>query len=216
MDAVLLAHFAKHAVSEETRLCDLCTGTGIVALLLAAKTACQDITALELQAQVADMAARSVKLNGQEHRVHVIQGDVRDVKALGLSSSFQVVTANPPYMDQGLRNTNSAKLLSRHEIACSFQDVAAAAAQILRSNGRFFLVHRPNRLVDVMGALRRAGLEPKRLRFVHTYADREANLFLLEAVKGAGKQLKVEAPLVVYQKQGVYTEEVAQIYSADS
>lgn len=212
MDAVLLANYAKTAVTAETSLCDLCTGNGIIPLLLAAKTPCRRIVGIELQETAADMAVRSVKLNHEENRIQVINGDIKRIAEMKLDGQFQMVTANPPYMDSGLRNPNSAKELARHEAACSFDDVAAAAARILRSNGRFFLVHRPNRLVDLMNVLRSRKLEPKRLRFVQTYADKEPNLLLMEAVKGGGKQIRVEAPLVIYERPGVYTAETQQIY----
>jgi len=213
MDAVLLANYALQSVTEETKLLDLCSGTGIVPLLLAAKTRCKDITGLELQKDVADMAERSVKLNKQEGRMKIIQGDLREIRNLGMNSSMNVVTCNPPYMNAGLRNTTDRKLISRHEVMCTLADVCLATALTLKSNGRFYMVHRPNRLVDIFNELRKVKLEPKRIRLVHPYENSEANMVLLEAVKGGNTQLTVEKPLIVYKDKNIYTDEILRIYA---
>ena len=211
-DAVLLANYALRAVKPESRVLDLGTGTGIVPLLIAAKSAAGDITGLEIQDSVASLAERSVVLNGAEDRVHIVRGDLRKVRELGFTDSMNVVTSNPPYMNTGLRSTENRKLISRHEVLCSFSDVARAAALTLKSKGHFFLVHRPNRLAEIMAELRRQQLEPRRLRLVYPFAGKEANLFLLEAIKGGGTELHVEAPLIVYKAVGEYTDEIREIY----
>lgn len=213
MDAVLLANYALQSVNEDAKLLDLCSGTGIVPLLLAAKTGCKDITGLELQKDIADMAERSVKLNKQEGRMRIIQGDLREIRKLGFDSSMNVVTCNPPYMNAGLRNTTDKKLISRHEVMCTLADVCAAAAFTLKSNGRFYMVHRPNRLVDIFNELRKVQLEPKRMRLVYPYENSEANIVLLEAVKGGKTQLTVEKPLIVYKDKNIYTDEILRIYA---
>ncbi|OON86455.1 SAM-dependent methyltransferase [Oribacterium sp. C9] len=213
MDAVLLANYALAAVNDETRLLDLCSGTGIVPLLIAAKTGCRELTGIELQKDVADMAERSVKLNQQENRMRIIQGDLREIKELGLDSSMNVVTCNPPYMNAGLKNATDRKLISRHEVMCTLADVCYAAAYTLKSNGKFFMVHRPNRLVDIFNELRKVHLEPKRMRLVYPYENSEANMVLLEAVKGGKTQLTVEKPLVVYKDKNIYTDEIVSIYA---
>ncbi|MBE6002665.1 MAG: tRNA1(Val) (adenine(37)-N6)-methyltransferase [Lachnospiraceae bacterium] len=213
MDAVLLANYALSAVNSETKLLDLCSGTGIVPLLIAAKTECRELTGIELQADVADMASRSIELNHQEHRMKMIQGDLREIKQMGMDSSMNVVTCNPPYMNAGLKNSTDRKLISRHEVMCTLKDVCYAAAYTLKSNGKFFMVHRPNRLVDIFNELRRAHLEPKRMRLVYPYENSEANMVLLEAVKGGRVQLTVEKPLVVYKEKNIYTDEIVSIYA---
>lgn len=213
MDAVLLANYALSAVNSETKLLDLCSGTGIVPLLIAAKTECRELTGIELQADVADMALRSIELNHQEHRMKMIQGDLREIKQMGMDSSMNVVTCNPPYMNAGLKNSTDRKLISRHEVMCTLKDVCYAAAYTLKSNGKFFMVHRPNRLVDIFNELRRAHLEPKRMRLVYPYENSEANMVLLEAVKGGRVQLTVEKPLVVYKEKNIYTDEIVSIYA---
>ena len=213
MDAVLLANYALSAVNSESKLLDLCSGTGIVPLLIAAKTECRELTGIELQADVADMASRSIELNHQEHRMKMIQGDLREIKQMGMDSSMNVVTCNPPYMNAGLKNSTDRKLISRHEVMCTLKDVCYAAAYTLKSNGKFFMVHRPNRLVDIFNELRRAHLEPKRMRLVYPYENSEANMVLLEAVKGGRVQLTVEKPLVVYKEKNIYTDEIVSIYA---
>jgi len=213
MDAVLLANYALSAVNSETKLLDLCSGTGIVPLLIAAKTKCRELTGIELQADVADMASRSIELNHQEHRMKMIQGDLREIKQMGMDSGMNVVTCNPPYMNAGLKNSTDRKLISRHEVMCTLKDVCYAAAYTLKSNGKFFMVHRPNRLVDIFNELRRAHLEPKRMRLVYPYENSEANMVLLEAVKGGRVQLTVEKPLVVYKEKNIYTDEIVSIYA---
>jgi len=213
MDAVLLANFALSAVNDKTKLLDLCSGTGIVPLLIAAKTDCSELTGIELQEDVADMAQRSVMLNDQGHRMRILQGDLREIKNMGMDSSMNVVTCNPPYMNAGLRNTTDRKLISRHEVMCTLGDVCAAAAFTLKSNGKFFMVHRPNRLVDIFTELRKVHLEPKRMRLIYPYENSEANMVLIESVKGGKTQLIVEKPLIVYKDKNIYTDEIIRIYA---
>lgn len=213
MDAVLLANYAVPSINDKTKLLDLCSGTGIVPLLIAAKTACSELTGIEVQSDVAEMAERSVKLNNQEHRMKIIQGDLRDIKDMGIDSSVNVVTCNPPYMNAGLRNTTDRKLISRHEVMCTLADVCRAAAFTLKSNGKFFMVHRPNRLVDIFYELRQVHLEPKRMRLVYPYENSESNMVLLESVKGGKTQLIVEKPLIVYKDKNIYSDEILRIYA---
>ncbi len=211
-DAVLLANYAMSAVRPESRVLDLGTGTGIVPLLIAAKSEAREIYGLEIQESVAALAERSVALNGAGDRVHIVRGDLKQVRELGFCDCMNVVTSNPPYMNTGLRSTENRKLISRHEVLCSFSDVAAAAAAALKSKGKFFLVHRPNRLAEIIAELKKHQLEPKRLRLVYPFEGKEANLFLLEAVKGGGTELHVEPPLIVYREVGKYSDEIQKIY----
>ncbi|SFG12520.1 tRNA1(Val) (adenine(37)-N6)-methyltransferase [Oribacterium sp. WCC10] len=213
MDAVLLANYALSAVTNETRLLDLCSGTGIVPLLIAAKTDCKELLGLELQKDVSDMAKRSIEMNHEEYRMKMIQGDLKEIKEMKLASSMNVVTCNPPYMSAGLLNTTDRKLISRHEVMCTLGDVCYAAAYALKSNGKFYMVHRPNRLVDIFNELRRVHLEPKRMRLIYPYEYSEANMVLLEAVKGGKTQLIVEKPLIVYKDKNIYTDELLSIYA---
>lgn len=212
MDAVLLSGFAW--VKEGERALDLGTGTGIIPILLEAKTEGTDFTGLEIQEEVADMAARSVRLNGLEERIRILTGDIKEASRLFGRASFDVVTSNPPYMvnQQGLQNPDLPKAISRHEVLCTLEDVARETALVLKPGGRLYLVHRPRRLVEIFSVLRQYRLEPKRMRMVHPFADREANMVLIEAVKGGGAMLKVEPPVIVFQAPGVYSEEIRTKY----
>ena len=158
------------------------------------------------------MAERSVALNHQEQRMTMRLGDLRDIRSMGYDSSMNIVTVNPPYMKSGLRNQTDRKLISRHEVLCTLEDVCAAAAFTLKSNGRLFMVHRPNRLADIFCALRAEHLEPKRMRLVYPYLESEPNMVLIEAVKGGKSQLTVEKPLIVYRQKKIYSDEIMQIY----
>ncbi|MGO5166150.1 MULTISPECIES: tRNA1(Val) (adenine(37)-N6)-methyltransferase [unclassified Candidatus Paralachnospira] len=212
MDAVLLSGFARAGKGE--RVLDLGTGTGIIPILMEAKTEGESFTGLEIQEEMAEMAARSVKLNGLEEKVSIIQGDLKEASKRFGKASFDVVTCNPPYMNQnhGLKNPDEPKAIARHELLCSFEDVAREAAALLKSGGRLYLVHRPHRLTEIFETLRAHKLEPKRMKFVHPFADAEANMVLIEAFRGGRPQMRVEAPVIVYEKPGVYTNEIYEIY----
>lgn len=212
MDAVLLSGFARAGKGE--RVLDLGTGTGIIPILMEAKTEGKSFTGLEIQEEMAEMAARSVKLNGLEEKVSIIQGDLKEASKRFGKASFDVVTCNPPYMNQnhGLKNPDEPKAIARHELLCSFEDVAREAAALLKSGGRLYLVHRPHRLTEIFETLRAHKLEPKRMKFVHPFADAEANMVLIEAFRGGRPQMRVEAPVIVYEKPGVYTNEIYEIY----
>ena len=212
MDAVLLSGFARAEKGEQAL--DLGTGTGIIPLLMEAKTEAEHFTALEIQADMADMAFRSVALNGLEEKITIVTGDMKEASEIFGKASFDVVTCNPPYMDQshGLKNPEEPKAIARHELLCTFEDVAREAAAVLRPGGRFYLVHRPRRLADLICILKKHRLEPKRMKLVHPYREAEANMVLMEAVRGGGVQMRVEAPIIVYEKPGTYTREIYDIY----
>lgn len=212
MDAVLLSGFA--TVKRGERALDLGTGTGIIPILLEAKTEGKEFFALEIQKEVADMARRSVELNGLEDKIHIIEGDIREASQIFGPASFDVVTSNPPYMNDahGLKNPDLPKAISRHEVLCTLEDVAREASRLLKTGGRFYMVHRPHRLVEIISRLSSCRLEVKRMKMVHPFADREANMVLLEAVKGGGAFLKMEAPVIVFKEPGVYADEIRDVY----
>ena len=212
MDAVLLSGFA--AVKPGEKAIDLGTGTGIIPILLEAKYEGEHYTGLEIQDEVAEMAARSVALNHLEERVSIVKGDIKEASRLFGAAFFDVVTSNPPYMNDahGLKNPDLPKAIARHEVLCTLDDVAREAAKLLRPGGRFYMVHRPHRLIEIITALTKYKLEPKRMKMVHPFVDKEANMVLIEAVRGGKSMIKVEAPIVVYREPGVYTQEIYDIY----
>lgn len=212
MDAVLLSGFARVKAGE--RVLDLGTGTGIIPILLRGKTPGRNFTGLEIQEESADMARRSVAYNHLEDSISIVTGDIREAAALFRAASFDVVTSNPPYMtdSHGLVNPDLPKAIARHELLCSLEDVVRGAAGVLRPGGRFYLVHRPFRLAEIMTVLVRYRLEPKRMRLVYPFVEKEPNMVLLEAVQGGNSRITVEKPLIVYREPGVYTEEIYEIY----
>ena len=212
MDAVLLSSYAQ--VRKGERTLDLGCGSGILPLLLSAKTQGESFVGLEIQPEMVSMAKRSVEMNRRSERIRIVEGDIRECSRLFPAASFDVVVSNPPYMTEhhGLVNPRSSQAIARHELLCCFEDIAAAAARMLRSGGRFYLVHRPFRLPELMTTLCRYHLEPKRMRLVYPYLDREPNLVLLEASRGGRARMKADPPLIVYSAPGVYTEEVLQMY----
>lgn len=212
MDAVLLSGFVK--VKEQETVLDLGTGTGIIPILLEAKTDGAHFTGIEIQPESADMALRSVMLNHLEEKVTIVTGDIKDASNLFGASSFDVVTTNPPYMigSHGLSSQSQAKAIARHEIKCTLDDVLEQAYRILKPQGRFYMVHRPFRLAEIMSKMVAVGLEPKRMQLVYPYVDKEPNMVLIEGLKQGKSRLTVEKPLIVYQAPGVYTEEIYTIY----
>ena len=195
IDAVLLSDFAR--VKKGEQALDLGTGTGIIPILLKAKTQGEHFTGLEIQEQSAEMAGRSVVYNHLEDAI-----------------TISVVTCNPPYMhgNHGLTNPHLPKAIARHEVLCTLEDVISQTAQLLKPRGRFYMVHRPFRLAEIMGLMMQYKLEPKRMRLVYPYVDREPNMVLIEGLLGGNSRITVEKPLIVYEKPGVYTQEIREIY----
>lgn len=212
MDAVLLSGFAR--VKERECALDLGTGTGIIPILLEAKTPGEHFTGLEIQKRSADMARRSVELNGLSDRISIVEGDIKEAVSMFGRASFDVVTSNPPYMtgSHGLVNPELPKAIARHEILCTLEDVISQAAGLLRENGRFYMVHRPFRLAEIMTVMVKYHLEPKRMKLVYPYIDKEPNMVLIEGLKGGRSRITVEKPLIVYKEPGVYTDEIYDVY----
>lgn len=212
MDAVLLSGFAR--VKPQETVIDLGTGTGIIPILLEAKTEGKHFTGLEIQPESADMARRSVKYNHLEHKISIETGNIKDASEQFGASSFHVVTTNPPYMtaQHGLTNPNESKAIARHEIFCSLEDIIRESARLLKPQGRFYMVHRPFRLVEIMVLMRQYKLEPKRMQMVYPFIDKEPNMVLIEGLRGGNPQITVEKPLIVYKEPGIYTDEIYDIY----
>lgn len=212
MDAVLLSGFAR--IRKGDHVLDMGTGTGIIPILLKSKTKGEHFTGLEIQEECADMATRSVQYNGLESAVDIVCGDIKEAAGIFGAASFDVVTSNPPYMigAHGLQNPYMAKAIARHEVLCTLEDVVSQASKVLKDRGRFFMVHRPFRLAEIFSVLTRYKLEPKRMQLVYPYIDREPNMVLIEALKGGNSRITVEKPLIVYEKPGVYTKGILEIY----
>ena len=212
MDAVLLSNFAR--VKKGESALDLGTGTGIIPILLSAKTQGERFVGLEIQEESADMATRSVLHNGLEEKIKIVNGDIKEAVEIFGPASFDVITTNPPYMigQHGIANASDAKTIARHEVLCTLDDILRQSAKILRPGGRFYMVHRPFRLAEIFSKMVELKIEPKRMRMVHPFIDKEANLVLIEAIHEGGSFMKVESPLIVYNKPGQYTDEVMDIY----
>ncbi len=211
IDAVLLANFV--SLKKNAKVVDLGTGTGIIPILLAGKSETSHITALEIQEEVANMAQRSIQLNNIEDRIKILNMDLKDAEKVLEVNSYDVVTSNPPYMhSEGLINTEDKKAISRHEVKCSLEDVIRTASRLLKHNGRFFMVHRPIRLADIMVYCRQYKLEPKKIQFIHPTYGKKPNLLLVECIKAAKPELKILDPLYVYNEEGKYTAEIFHTY----
>lgn len=212
MDAVLLSGYA--AVRKGETVLDMGTGTGIIPILLEAKTEGRHFTGLEIQPQSVDMARRSVALNHLENKIEIVEGDIKTASSLFGKAVFDVITTNPPYMNEnhGLLNPQLPRAIARHEILCSLEDIVREASLMLKPGGRFYMVHRPRRLIEIIGMLSSYRLEVKRLKPVYPSADKEANMILLEAVRGGKPLLKLEKPIIVYKAPGVYSDEIYDIY----
>ncbi|WZL81559.1 tRNA1(Val) (adenine(37)-N6)-methyltransferase [Vallitaleaceae bacterium 9-2] len=215
MDAVLLSDFAK--VKEAETVLDMGTGTGIIPILLEAKTKGKTYMGLEIQEEFVDMARRSVQMNGQADKVTILHGDIKEAAQLFPLSTFDVITSNPPYMNsgKGLMNPSSAKAIARHEVLCSLEDVIYNASKLLRVGGRFYMVHRPQRLMEIFATLKKYRLEPKQIRMVHSYAHKEATMVLIEAIRGGNPLLKVHPPLIIYSDKNQYSSEIYKIYGKE-
>ena len=212
MDAVLLSGFAK--VKKGESVLDLGTGTGILPILLDAKTVGGHFTGLEIQPESADMARRSVILNNRQDKIDIVTGDIKNALNIFGAASFDVIVTNPPYMNQnhGITNPESPKAIARHELLCSLEDVIRQTRSLLKVNGRMYMVHRPFRLPDIMELMNECGIEPKKMRFVHPYVDREPSMVLIEGVRGGNRRLTVEKPWVISDGPGEYSEEIKRNY----
>lgn len=216
IDAVLLSNFC--VIKKNSRVVDLGTGTGIIPILIAGKSSAKKIYGIEIQEKIADMASRSVRLNKLQDRIEIIKDDLKNIFSYIDVNSIDVVTSNPPYMGvgKGLQNPEDMKAISRHEIKCTLEDIISISSKALRHNGHFYLVHRPNRIVDIIYLCRKYKLEPKTLRFVHPTRDSKPNLLLLKAIKAAKPEVKLLDPLYIYNEDGSYTKDVLDIYSKES
>ncbi|MGJ5713472.1 tRNA1(Val) (adenine(37)-N6)-methyltransferase [Staphylococcus auricularis] len=210
-DALLLGHFT--SVRKHDRIMDLCSGNGVVALLLSDKGT-QDIEAVEIQSQLVDMAQRSITYNGLGSRIHMRHLDLRDVRQHYAPSQFSLITCNPPYFKTNQRHQHlkEAHKIARHEVMCTLDDCCMAARHLLKEGGRFIMVHRAERFMDVVETMRTYRLEPKKVHFIYSKPDRSAQTIVVEARKGGNQGLEIAPPFYIYDVTGAYTPEMREIY----
>lgn len=215
IDAILLSHFAFNQIRNNEKVIDLGTGNGIIPLMIA-KSRANSIVGLEIQEENVEIAKRSVELNQLEEKIQIIHGDIKAVEKKFTKHSFDVVISNPPYMinEHGKQNPTEAKSIARHEVLCNLEDIISAVDYLLKPFGKFFMIHRPFRLPEIFSLLTKYKIEPKRMELVSPFLQKEPNLVLIEARKNANPRLQIEENLIVYEKPGIYTEKINQIYSS--
>lgn len=213
MDSVLISDFAKD-IKKDSKVADFGTGTGIISILLSQKINPKKIFGIEIQKDVAEMAKRSVKLNGLDSVIDILNVDIKNLNKYFEKNSFDAIVSNPPYkkVSTGLINDNEKKVISRHEVKCSLRDIVSNAFDLLKDRGELYMVHRPERLVDIITTFRENKVEPKVIRFVYPYADKKPNLVLIKGIKNAKESIIIKEPLIVYNKNGEYSEEILKIY----
>lgn len=212
VDAVLLANFVN--VKKGASVIDLCTGTGIIPFIIAGKTEAFKITGLEIQEEMVEMANRSVEYNNLEKRVNFIHGDLKNMELLKAMPKAEIITVNPPYKlkQSGIINADDKNAIARHEICCTLEDVIIASRILLKDNGRMYMVHRPERLADILCLMRKHKIEPKRIRMVHPSHHKTPNIVLVEGQRDGGMFLKWEPSIYIYESDGRYTKEINDIY----
>ncbi|MCB2354950.1 tRNA1(Val) (adenine(37)-N6)-methyltransferase [Clostridium estertheticum] len=215
VDAVLLANFVK--VRKNAKVVDLCTGTGIIPFILAGKTTASNIIGVEIQEEFVDMANRSIEYNNLEDKIKFINGDLKDIELIKGIDKVDIVTVNPPYklQNSGLISLNDKDAIARHEICCTLEDVIIACRILLKDNGRMYMVHRPDRLADILCTMRKHRIEPKRIRMVHPSVNKAPNIVLIEGQRDGGAFLKWDPPLYVHVEDGGYTEEIKNMYNSN-
>ena len=214
IDSVLLSDFAKN-IRHNSKVIDLGTGTGILCILLSGKTKLKEIVGVEVQEEVAQMAKRSVELNGLENKITILNENILNLENIYEKGSFDAIVTNPPYKKEktGIQNESEKKLISRHEITANLEDFIKVSKDLLKDKGEFYMVHRPERLVDIIYLMRKYKIEPKQIRFVAPKVGKEDNLVLIKGVKNAREFLKFEKTLYVYNEDGSYTDEILRIYN---
>ncbi len=214
IDSVLLTDFAKK-IKPNSEVLDLGTGNGILGILLCGKTKLKKIIGIEIQQEVYNLAQKNIKYNQLEERFKVICENIKNISKIYKKNTFDVIVTNPPYMKagRGLKNEERTKLIARHEIECDLEDVLKASYEVLKEKGEFYMVHRANRIVDILYFMRLYKIEPKIIQFVQPSYDKEPKLVLVKGIKNAGEFLKIQKNLVIYKEDGTYTEELLKIYN---
>lgn len=214
VDAVLLANFAK--VKKNATVIDLCSGTGIIPFIIKGKSQCGVIKGVEIQGEFAEMANRTAMYNNFSDEIKFIEGDLKDKELLKSLGRVDIVTVNPPYKlySSGILNESDKNAIARHEVCCTLEDVIIASRTLLKDNGKFFMVHRPDRIVDIFTLMRKYKIEPKRIRFIHPKPGKAPNILLVEGQRDGGAFLKIEDPLYVHMEDDSYSEEIKAMYNS--
>lgn len=214
IDAILLSDFAKN-IRKGTKVLDLGTGTGIISILLCGKTKLQKIIGIEVQEDVYDMACRSIKLNNLEDRFEVINENILNLSNIYENDSFDVIITNPPYKKQntGIVNDKAEKLISRHEILANLEDFISISSKLLKDKGEFYMIHRPERIVDIFSLMRKYKIEPKEIRLVFSNENNPPKMVLIKGVKNAKEYLRFRENLYIYKNDGSYSDEILKIYN---
>ncbi|TAN42878.1 MAG: tRNA1(Val) (adenine(37)-N6)-methyltransferase [Nitrospirae bacterium] len=215
VDAILLASFVN--IPRAKMIADLGAGSGVIGLLLAREYPDARISLVELQDTLAERAEENIALNELQQRVKTVRADIKDIASVESPlphNSFDMVVSNPPFRKPktGLISPEDERAVARHELKLELKDLLEAASTLLKHHGRFFMIHLPERLVEILRFMERHALEPKRVRTVHSYLRTEAKMVLIEAAKGGRTGLKIENPLVIYNEDGSYTDEMKEIY----
>ncbi|MBR3697880.1 MAG: methyltransferase [Clostridia bacterium] len=214
IDSVLLSDYAKN-LKKQSKVVDIGTGTGIIGILLCAKSRLKTITGIEIQEEVAKMAEKSIKLNNLQEQFNILNINIKEVFNYLEPNTIDCIVTNPPYikLNTGARNIENSKFISRHEAECNLEDIIKISYKLLKSNGEFYMIHRTERLADIMYLLRKYRLEAKQMRFVQSKQNLSPNLILLKSIKNGGNSVKIDKPLIIYNEDGTYTEEVKKIYN---
>lgn len=214
IDSVLLSDFAKN-IKKDSLVLDLGTGTGIIPILLCGKTNLKKVIGVEIQEEVYNMAKKSIKLNNLENKFEIINENILNLEKIYKENTFDVITTNPPYkkIDTGILNENKKKIVSRHEITASLEDFLKVSKRLLKDKGEFYMVHRPERLIDIIYNMRKYKIEPKIIRFVFSNKNKEPKLVLIKGIKNAKPFLKIEKNLYIYDENGKYSKEIEKIYN---
>lgn len=218
IDSVILSDFAKN-IKVDSKVVDLGTGSGVIGLLLCKKTKLKEIIGVEIQDNVAEMAERSIKLNGLENKFKIFKANIKELfeKKMLEKNKYDVVVMNPPYKEAGTgkTNENEGKLIARHEVKATLLDFIKTASELLKDRGELYIVHKPERTVDIMQKMRENKIEPKEIKIVYPYKNAGASIILIKGVKGGKKFLKIDEPLYIYKENGEYTEQIKEIYNQD-
>lgn len=217
IDSVLLSDFAKN-IKNDALVMDLGTGTGIIPTLLCAKTKLKKVIGIEIQEEVCEMANRSIELNNLKNKFEIINDNILNLNKKYEKNTFDVVITNPPYKKKntGILNESNKKIISRHEVTATLEDFIKVAKEMLKDKGEFYMVHRPDRLVDIFSIMRKYKLEPKLLRFVFSEKEQPPKLILIKGVKNAKPFLKIEKNLYIYDENKNYSKEIKEIYNKDN